>query len=155
MAMDPEQLGSDLHLLDQLIRGDDRTTRGDLHIHPRLVSGNSILMDLEPISGVGNLEQALLMRLLTPRGALEGLGHPEYGSRLQTLIGELNSETNRNRAKLYVLEALAQEPRIGEVLSVNVNTSRSTDPTRIDITVLALVANSKEVVNLVFPFFLQ
>ena len=101
-----------------------------------------------------NLKQALLLRLLTPRGALELLGHPDYGSRLSTLIGELNSETNRNRAKLYVLEALAQEPRISQVLSVTATTNRRNSPSQIDIAVSAEVAESKQVLNLVFPFFL-
>ncbi len=154
MPIDPQQLGTDLHLLDRLTVGDDRSTRGDLHVHPATPGPSGALMDLEPISGVDNLEQALLMRMLTPMGSLEGLGHPDYGSRLYTLIGELNNETNRNRAKLYVLEALALEPRIGQVLSVDVTTNRAAAPTRIDIAVSAQVANSPLVVNLVFPFFL-
>ena len=54
------------------------------------------------------------MRLLTPRGELAELGHPEYGSRLHELIGSPNSETRRSLAKLFVLESLAQEPRIDE-----------------------------------------
>ncbi len=148
MNIDPKRLGSDLWLLDPLERSDDRTAHGDLHA--RLRQG----VDLATLSAVDNLEQALLLRLLTPRGALDGLGHPEYGSRLSTLIGELNTETNRNRAKLYVLEALAQEPRLGRVLSISVTTNRQAAPTRIDIAVSAEVAESKEVLNLVFPFFL-
>ena len=60
------------------------------------------------------------MRLLTPRGELAELGHPEYGSRLNELLGSPNSETRRGLAKLFVLEALAQEPRIQKVLDVTV-----------------------------------
>ena len=60
------------------------------------------------------------MRLLTPRGELAELGHPEYGSRLNELLGTPNSETRRGLAKLFVLEALAQEPRIEKVLDVTV-----------------------------------
>lgn len=149
MTIDPQRLGSDLWLLDPLDRGDDRYTAGDLRV--RLRQG----VDLATVSSVDNLSQALLLRFLTPQGSLEPLGHPEYGSRLSTLIGELNSETNRNRAKLYVLEALAQEPRIGKVLSVSVTTNRRAAPDRIDIAVTAEVAESKQVLNLVFPFFLS
>ena len=151
MNIDPQRLGTDLRLLDPLDRGDDHTSRGDL----RAALRKSIdRVDLATVSEVSNLEQALLMRFLTPRGALEILGHPEYGSRLFTLIGELNTETNRNRAKLYVLEALAQEPRIGQVLSVAVTTHRAASPTRIDIAISAEVAESRQVLNMVFPFFL-
>lgn len=148
MKIDPQRLGTDLWLLDPTDRGDDRTSRGDLRA--RLRQG----VDLAIVSGVDNLSQALLLRLLTPRGALTDLGHPDYGCRLHTLIGEPNTETNRNRAKLFVLEALGQEPRIGRVLSVNVTTNRTGSPTRIDIAVSAEVAESTQVLNLVFPFFL-
>lgn len=148
MRITSERLGIDLWLLDPVDRGDDRGSGGDLQIGIR--QG----VDLATRSGVDNLEQALLLRFLTPRGALTPLGHPEYGSRLSTLIGELNSATNRNRAKLFVLEALAQEPRIGQVLSVDVSTNRQAAPTRIDIAVSAEVAESGQVLNLVFPFFL-
>ncbi len=151
MNIDPKRLGIDLRLLDPQDRGDDRTSQGDLRVALRQSIDR---VDLATVSEVNNLEQALLLRFLTPRGALEVLGHPEYGSRLFTLIGELNTGGNRNRAKLYVLEALAQEPRIGRVLSVNVTTNRAAAPTRIEIAISAEVAESKQVLNMVFPFFL-
>jgi len=61
---------------------------------------------------------------------------------------------NRNRAKLYVLEALAMEPRVAEVLSVQVETNRR-EPTQIDISVRLRPIYADTVLNLVFPFFLQ
>jgi phage baseplate assembly protein W len=76
--------------------------------------------DLGTIDGADNLRQAVVMRLLTPRGELAPLGHPEYGSRLPDLVGEVNTETTRNRIRLAVLEALAQEQRIQEVTEVAV-----------------------------------
>ena len=75
--------------------------------------------DLDLVGGRDNLAQAILVRLLTPRGELEPLGHPEYGSRLHTLIGRPGSAANRNLARLYVLEALALEPRIQAVRRVD------------------------------------
>jgi phage baseplate assembly protein W len=78
------------------------------------------LADLGRVGGRGNLEQAIMMRLLTPRGELAGLGHPEYGSRLHELVGSENTPTTRNRIKLYVLECLQAEPRIEKVLDVSV-----------------------------------
>jgi len=59
-----------------------------------------------------NLGQALVLRLLTPRGALADLGHGEYGSRLHELLGERKDEASRARCKAYVLEAVAAEPRV-------------------------------------------
>ena len=70
------------------------------------------LLDLDIISGRKNLAQAIVIRLLTPRGELEQLGHPEYGSRLHELVGRENTPTTRNLVKLFILEALQQEPRI-------------------------------------------
>ncbi len=82
--------------------------------------GAHTLLDYETIDGRDNLGQAVVMRLLTPRGELTELGHPEYGSRLNELLGAPNSETRRGLAKLFVLEALAQEPRIAKVEEVTV-----------------------------------
>jgi len=82
--------------------------------------GAHTLLDYETVDGRDNLGQAVVMRLLTPRGELTELGHPEYGSRLNELLGAPNSETRRGLAKLFVLEALAQEPRIAKVEEVTV-----------------------------------
>ena len=77
-------------------------------------------VDLATAQGRDNLAQALILRLLTPKGALRPLGHPDYGSRLPELIGEREDARSRNRARLYVLEALAQEARVTEVLDLTV-----------------------------------
>jgi|SRR5882724_96940 phage baseplate assembly protein W len=77
-------------------------------------------VDLDRIAGRQNVAQALILRLLTPRGALAGLGHPDYGSRLSELIGRLKSEELRNLCRAFVLEAVAQEPRVEpKALSLN------------------------------------
>jgi phage baseplate assembly protein W len=79
------------------------------------------LRDLSRSSGLDNLRQAIEIRLLTPKGELTALGHAEYGSRLPDLVGKPNTETNRNLAKLYVIEALKQESRIQKIVSVEVS----------------------------------
>ncbi len=76
--------------------------------------------DLSLASGRDNLGQAVIIRLLTPRGELAALGHPDYGSRLPDLIGRQNDETTRNLLKLYILEALQAEPRISQIVEVTV-----------------------------------
>lgn len=143
--------GADLRLLDNLDFQEQRDRGSDLPTRVRPESGRT---DLQRLAGVNNLKQALLLRFLTPVGELALLGHRDYGSRLHTLIGELNNETNRNRAKLFVLEALAAEPRVEKVLAVDVTTRRS-QPTRIDIRVSVQVIGQEAPLNLVFPFFLE
>jgi phage baseplate assembly protein W len=70
------------------------------------------LVDLGTINERENLAQALILRLLTPRGSLAALGHAQYGSRLHEIIGLRKSEALRNRCRAYVLEVVAQEPRV-------------------------------------------
>ena len=83
-------------------------------------AGAHTLLDFTTVDGRENLAQAVVLRLSTPRGELTELGHPEYGSRLHELLGAPSSETRLGLAKLFVLEALAQEPRIERVVDVTV-----------------------------------
>lgn len=85
--------------------------------------------DLGVVTGRENLGQALILRLLTQKGALTQLGHPDYGSRLVELIGQLNNQTTRNLARLYIIEALAQEPRVRRLLELNVEASQGSPDT--------------------------
>lgn len=73
------------------------------------------VLDLAVASGRENLGQALLMRLLTMKGALTPLGHPQYGSRIPSLVGQLNDARTRNLARLYTIEAVGEEPRVKEL----------------------------------------
>jgi phage baseplate assembly protein W len=145
-----ERFGADLRLLRDLTRQNDRDRGSDLSTIERAETGQ---VDLELLSGADNLQQALLLRFLTPRGELTLLGHPDYGSRLFELIGERNIESNRNLAKLFVLQALAAEPRVKEVRSVRVTQNRAR-PEQVDIEVSLIAIDSDIPLNLVFPFFL-
>jgi phage baseplate assembly protein W len=93
--------------------------------------------DAGAVSGRANLAQALILRLLTRQGALAGLGHPDYGSRLTELVGELNNETTRNRARLFTIQALRQEPRVREMLDLSVE-SLPAEPNSIRISFAVL-----------------
>jgi phage baseplate assembly protein W len=95
--------------------------------------------DLGTVSGRENLGQALIVRLLTRKGALAPLGHPDYGSRLMDLIGQLNNATTRNLARLYTIEAISQEARVRRLVDLQVDTaSNSPDTVRISFSVLPL-----------------
>ena len=145
---DNARYGVDLRLLGDLRRQSDRTGGSDLEVATRPLTGQR---DLLPVSDVDNLCQALLLRLMTRQGELTALGHPDYGSRLYTLIGEPNTAANRNRAKLYALQALSAEPRVASIVSLEVS-SGARD--RIDINATLLAIHADTPVNLVFPFFL-
>ncbi|HZI66986.1 MAG TPA: hypothetical protein VFF17_10515 [Thermoanaerobaculia bacterium] len=138
-------------MLKNLDHQEDRRRGADLITRARAESGET---DLEILAGGPNLQQALLLRFLTHAGELAVLGHPDYGSRLHLLIGERNTEATRNRAKLYVLEALQAEPRVKDVLSVDVIPSRK-DRTQVDIDMKLRTIVSDTPLNLVFPFFLE
>ena len=146
------RFGTDLRLLHNLDRQkSSRDPGNDLSVTTRLETGQ---IDLETLSAVDNLIQALLLRFLTPVGELTQLGHSTYGSRLFELIGELNNETNRNRAKMFVLQALGTEPRVKQVRSVRVTPNRARRE-QIDIEVSLIAVDSDTPLNLVFPFFLD
>lgn len=76
--------------------------------------------DFAARDGLENLAQAVILRLLTPRGELAALGHPDYGSRVHELIGQENNTTRRNLLKLFILEALKSEPRVGKIVALEV-----------------------------------
>jgi phage baseplate assembly protein W len=146
-----ERFGNDLRLLGHLTEQNSRARGSDLFTTVRPETGQT---DLARLSEVENLQQALLLRFLTPAGELAELGHPDYGCRLHELIGEPNTETNRNRAKLFTLLALQAEPRVKKVLAVNV-TNRRQAPSQVDIAVSLLAIDSDTPLNLVFPFFFE
>ena len=147
---DPRIYGADLQLLRDLQRQNTRAPGNDLVTTAKASTGQ---VDVQLVTGVGNLEQALLLRFLTEVGELAVLGHPDYGSRLVELIGELNTDSTRNLAKMYVLQALAAEPRVQSVNSVTVTVSPS-DPTAVLIAVSLTPIGAATPLNLVFPFSL-
>ncbi len=76
--------------------------------------GAAELADLDIISGRENVAQALILRLLTPKGALADLGHTGYGSRLGELIGQGKTEELRGLCRAFILEAVREEPRVAD-----------------------------------------
>lgn len=108
--------------------------------------------DLAPVAGVDNAVQAVIHRIKTATGELAALGHPEYGSRHHELVGQPNTENNRNLVKLYILQALAMEPRIEKVLNASIvyDRARAKDQVEIDLTLTFIGIQAP--LNLVIPF---
>jgi len=111
--------------------------------------------DLQVASGVDNLTQAIANRLKTRKGELAALGHPDYGSRHHELIGEPNVERTRDLIKLYVLQALRDEPRIEKVLRAVVSAEHAPPRDSVRIVLDVRVTGVPTPLNLVIPFSLE
>jgi phage baseplate assembly protein W len=111
--------------------------------------------DLQTAAGLDNLTQALANRLKTRRGELAALGHPDYGSRHHELIGQPNVERTRNLIKLYVLQALRDEPRIEKVLSLDVSAEHQPPRDTVRIEAQVRVLGQATPLDLVVPFSLE
>jgi phage baseplate assembly protein W len=109
--------------------------------------------DFTSRAGRENLAQAVILRLLTPRGELAPLGHPDYGSRLHELVGEENNTSRRNLLKLFILEALKFEPRIEKVAELNVAPSPGTRST-VDVLLRVKPVATSELVT-IGPFSIE
>ena len=86
------------------------TRRADsaLHLDRRATVAG---FDLDLVKDRDAVGQAVWLSLAIPRGDLTQLGHPDFGSRLHLLIGELLNETTLARANAYIREALRGDPR--------------------------------------------
>lgn len=117
---------------------------------PSLAAGN-----WRSVTGVDNLIQAIWLRLNTPEGTLADLGHSDYGSRLFRLIGELDNEVTRDRARLYVASALRKEARIAEIVSIDVTGGMQGKSALLVVTVAVLPVGQTQPLALRFPVFLD
>ncbi len=111
--------------------------------------------DLAAIEGIENLTQAIANRLKTRKGELKALGHPGYGSRHHELIGEPNVDRTRDLIKLYILQALRDEPRVERVLAVSVRAEHEPPRDTVRIELRLRVIGEQAPLNLVVPFSLQ
>jgi phage baseplate assembly protein W len=118
-------------------------------------AGRSSATDLHVADGIDNLTQAVANRLKTRKGELAALGHPDYGSRHHELIGQPNVERTRDLIKLYVLQALRDEPRIERVLRAVVSAEHAPPRDTVRIVLDVRVTGVPTPLNLVIPFSLE
>ena len=137
--MSDGQLGRDLRLTDKDLGSDLSTT----------ISG-----DLDLVDDEYNLGQAIINRLRTREGELADLGHASYGSRLYELIGEPNNEKTREQVRTAARECISQEPRVSEVIAINVAASRD-NLNQIDVSISVMPTGRSTVLNIVYPFYLE
>lgn len=110
--------------------------------------------DLQTARGRENLGQAILHRILTRKGELGDIGHPDYGSRLHELIGEPNNERTRELLRMYVKECISQEPRVRDTVSIKIGVPKD-NPHAVLLDIAVLPIKSTVPMNLVLPFFLE
>jgi phage baseplate assembly protein W len=107
------------------------------------------------LSSVDNLLQALWVRLNTPEGMLAELGHPDYGSRLYRLVGELDTPETRDRARLYVVRALSREPRVARILAVQVHSEAAGAGRTLAVHASVLPVGQEQAVPFAFSVLLE
>jgi phage baseplate assembly protein W len=110
------------------------------------------LSDLLLTEGVSNAVQAVINRIKTVKGELQDLGHPEYGSRHHELIGQPNTENNRNLVKLYIIQALGYEARIEKIHRADIVFDHQRAPDRVDIALTFSFIGVPVPQDLVVPF---
>lgn len=66
--------------------------------------------DLNTVRGIENLKQALLIRLLTPRGSY--LGYPNFGSEVHTFVGRKNSAETASLLNIEIERTLRTDSRV-------------------------------------------
>ncbi len=71
--------------------------------------------DILTVSGYANLEMQLRHRIMTTKGELSGLGHPEYGSLVPTFIGKANTPVWQERIMVECMVAVMADPRVSKI----------------------------------------
>lgn len=151
-------LGTDLGLIYKSLTGmcEDTDLKKDLKENSYKLSALEFLdfdkvEDIATITGADNVQQSLIKRIMTRKGELADLGHPEYGSKHHDLIGELNTESNRNLLKFYILECLSHEPRIEKILRTQIKADTDNCAlVRIYLEIKIITVTSP--INLIIPF---
>ncbi|OLD04399.1 MAG: hypothetical protein AUJ07_03980 [Crenarchaeota archaeon 13_1_40CM_3_53_5] len=132
-------LGADLRLIDD-------EEGADLELSP---TG-----DLETVSSEFNLGQAILSRFRTRKGELRELGHEAFGSRLYELVGQPNNQQTREQVKAIVKEALLEEPRVKEIVRIEVRPDKL-QKDRVNVNVSVIPIGQEVALNIVMPFYLE
>jgi phage baseplate assembly protein W len=86
----------------------------------------------DTVSGPQNLIQALILRLLVYKSEIAGIGHPRYGSRVRELIGQPLTRENLGLLRRHVRQALKEEPRVREIVKLDVR-ARTGTPGAVDV----------------------
>jgi len=136
--------GSDIHIVSRK-DGEDR-----------IITDVSIERtgDMETLGGRDLMIQAIRHRLLTRKGELSTLGHPEYGSLLEEIIGEPNTPDTHRIMETLVRDSLKHEPRIENLISVEAYPSKERGDV-VFISVHVKLVNDHEELKVSYPIYLE
>jgi len=126
--------------------GRDIKLRTDLNAVEPSSSGDLNLATLK-----NNFLQALRHRLLTNKG--EMYANPNYGSELYKIVGKPLNDSTISLAKLYVIGAINQDPRIKDILNIDITPDYANYGIKIDIQVTTIV--NREPLNIVYDYYLD
>jgi phage baseplate assembly protein W len=110
--------------------------------------------DLEVVNDRDNVIQAIWNRLATYQGELSDLGHQDYGSRLDDMIGEPNTPVTHRIIETMVKNCIGKDHRIEKIIEVKAIAHRS-DPNRIEILVYLKLHSDHDKLKLELPFYLE
>lgn len=106
VAADDKTFEETLFYIDEILDDDgEMTTTGDINV----------------AKGMDNLIMQLGHRIVTKRGELAELGHPEYGSRLPEYIGMAGTPVWYKRAVLECEMTIKADPRIAAVTNAKIS----------------------------------
>ena len=105
--------------------------------------------DLDVISGLENLKNALYRRLLTTPGTL--IHRPDYGVGIKDFQNSLNSLSNQQKLAMRIRTQFIEDPRVDDVTGVRVNIDAN-DPSRIEIFIRVSVIGYGETTFGFIPF---
>jgi phage baseplate assembly protein W len=110
--------------------------------------------DLGIVKDEDTVLQAIRHRLSTSRGELTELGHPEYGSLLETVIGEPNTEDTHRVIETLVRDCLQYEPRIENIIDILAEPNKA-EAHVVDVGVILKLRGASEPLRAVFPLYLE
>lgn len=105
--------------------------------------------DLTTISGLENVKQAILRRIMTEPGSLTH--RPNYGVGLKQFQNAPASLATHRELANRISQQLRRDSRIAEVTSVSVDV-RDSEPEKARILVSVLIVGFDEIVPVVVPF---
>jgi len=105
--------------------------------------------DLEIVSGLLNLKQALFHRLITSPGAL--VHRPDYGVGIKNYQNATNTLDTQRKLATTIVEQFSRDPRISEVSGIRI-TNEDSNPSRVVIYVRVKAVGYDEITLDFKPF---
>jgi phage baseplate assembly protein W len=110
--------------------------------------------DFDTVTDVDTVIQAIRNRLCTRRGELTELGHPEYGSLLESVIGEPNTEDTHRIIETLVRDCLQHESRIDTIIDI-IASANPNQHDVVNISVILKLRGAREPLRVVYPLYLE